>query len=156
MRDKDKTRIKSIEEGRADFAYKCVKQVINLNSFEFKGREIYPNYLKKLSKDDNKSHMKTMKEYRAYTKKIPMLIKVNGLGATLAFMKSKGKTYNIVYDQITEWLKADGKKLIEIENDLVESIISLNSSNYRTVTNEVLAFFKLASQICRRPYRGRC
>ncbi|QIB27284.1 type III-B CRISPR module-associated protein Cmr5 [Caloranaerobacter azorensis] len=69
-----------------------------------------------------------------------MLIKVNGLGATLAFMKSKGNTYDIIYAQIGEWLKADEKNLIEIENELVESVISLDSPDYRMVTNEVLAF----------------
>ncbi len=33
MRGRDKTTIKSIEEGRADFAYKCVKQVINMGGY---------------------------------------------------------------------------------------------------------------------------
>ncbi|WP_250160083.1 type III-B CRISPR module-associated protein Cmr5 [Caloranaerobacter azorensis] len=55
-------------------------------------------------------------------------------------MKSKGNTYDIIYAQIGEWLKADEKNLIEIENELVESVISLDSPDYRMVTNEVLAF----------------
>jgi CRISPR-associated protein Cmr5 len=80
-----------------------------------------------------------------------MLIKTNGLGATFAFVKSKlnndknksGYAYKIIYEQTKEWLQNDNKHLVDLSNskDLVFEIIKLNSTEYRAVTNEVLAFF---------------
>ncbi len=113
----------AIERGRAAFAYKCVDEV--------KG-------------------MPKSKEYKSYAKKLPMMIKTNGLGAALAFCKSKisqekkepGYAYKKLYEHMTEWLKNDDKQLVTISasDDLVERVISLESSEYRAVTVEVLAF----------------
>ncbi len=113
----------AIERGRADYAYKCVDEVKN---------------------------MPKNKEYKAYAKKLPMMIKTNGLGATLAFCKSKssnerdkaGYAYKKLYEHITEWLKNDDKQLIALSanDDLVEKVISSYSQMYRAVTVEVLAF----------------
>ncbi|RKX56013.1 MAG: type III-B CRISPR module-associated protein Cmr5 [Thermotoga sp.] len=120
------TTMKGIEQGRAKFAYKCAK----------KGSEI---------------EKKEYKSYVSYVKKIPMLIKTNGLGVTFAFIKSKssndkskaGYAYHLLYNQTKEWLKKDDKNLIHMNesDDLVEKMISLNSQEYRAVTIEVLAFF---------------
>ena len=119
--DKNTTTITGIEQGRAKFAYDCAHQV--------------------LSKDS-----KFGKEYKSYVKKIPMLIKTNGLGATFAFVLSKakeGNPYQLIYQQTTAWLKVDQKKLIDLPNNpnLVSEIITLDSPQYRAVTVEVLAFF---------------
>jgi CRISPR-associated protein Cmr5 len=117
------TRIKGIEQGRAEYAYKCALQ----------GKE--------MSQDD---------KYKAYVKRIPMLIKTNGLGPTFAFVKSKGEkrmgypknAYDLIYEQTKEWLKKDEKGLLNLNDadDLVEKIISLDSATYRAVTSEVLSF----------------
>jgi len=122
--DNNTNTIKGLEQGRAKSAYECAVE----------GGDI-----------------KKKKEYKSYVKKIPMLIKTNGLGATFAFIKSKSSTdenkpgyaYDLIYKQTKDWLKKDEKKLLDIgdENDLVEQIISLDSPEYRTVTIEVLAFF---------------
>ena len=114
------TTIKGIEQGRANFAYECAKK----------------------GKDLPKS-----KEYKSYVKKIPMLIKTNGLGSTFAFMLSKGGTYTLIGEQILLWLKNDKKNLLTNANeirsfkDLNEKIVGLNSSEYRALTIEVLSFF---------------
>ena len=114
------TTIKGLEQGRAKFAYECA----------LKG-----------SKRDKK------KEYKSYVKKIPMLIKTNGLGATFAFMLSKGGTYEFIGEQVLEWLKNDEKGILANANEinnfekLNEKIVSLNSPEYRALTIEVLAFF---------------
>jgi CRISPR-associated protein Cmr5 len=107
---------KKLENGRALFAYECAE----------KG-----------------SKSSKPKEYKSYVKKIPMLIKTNGLGATYAFIKSKGGTYDIIYNQTSEWLKKDEKNLLNLSNntDLVRAIIDCESDKYRAVTVEVLAFF---------------
>ncbi len=121
---------KTLEQGRARFAYECAE---NASIIE---------------------NNKVSKAYRAYTRNIPMLIKTNGLGATIAFIKSKSKedkdkegyAYELIYNDITQWLKKEPKglladKLNNPNGDLVKEIISLNSAEYRAVTNEVLAFF---------------
>lgn len=111
--------IQGIEQGRADFAYQCA---------EIGSKSSKP------------------KEYKSYVKKTPMMIKTNGLGATLAFAMSKskdGNTWALVYNQVSEWLqRAENQYLINNQSgELSEIIIGLKSRQYRAVTNEVLALF---------------
>lgn len=90
------------------------------------------------------------KEYKQYAKKMPMMIKSNGLGASVAFAFSKSKdkegritAWGLLYNDIDAWLRADHKSLlgsISQEDRLVDVVISLNSSEYRAVTVETLAF----------------
>lgn len=113
---------KSLEQERAQFAYKCVEQVLN-NEYE--------------------------KRYKSYAKKIPMLIKNNGLGATLAFVFSKVEkeiACNLLYRQIGEWLKKRefvnrSSDISSLNNELVAQIISLDLPKYRAATVETLALF---------------
>jgi len=90
---------------------------------------------------------KRQKEYKSYVKKIPMLIKTNGLGATFAYMLSKGGTYEFIGNQVLEWLKNDEKGILANANEinsfkeLTEKIVSLNSPAYRALTIEILSFF---------------
>jgi len=93
------------------------------------------------------------KEYKSYAKNIPMLIKTNGLGATLAFVKAKAgskntseNAYALLYNQINRWLNSEQNQYLfingkESEDDLVEKIIRLDSPKYRAATREVLALF---------------
>ena len=117
----DMTTMRSIEQERAQFAYKCALEG---------------------SKIDKKT------AYKSYVKKIPMLIKTNGLGPTFAFIMSKkreekGKPYELIYEQTKKWLLQDNNPFkINIKNDLVKNIISLDSKTYRLMTNEVLFLFK--------------
>lgn len=84
------------------------------------------------------------KEYKSYARKIPMLIKTNGLGATYAFVKSKGKdgnAYDLLYNQTAKWLEVSKCPFIKVSDDLVRDIIGLNSNAYRSVTNEIISLF---------------
>jgi len=104
--------IKDLEKERSQFAYKCVV-------------------------DANKKE-EIKKDYKPYVKKIPMMILNNGLGATFAFIYSKkknGNAYELIYKQTNDWLKKDNKE------DLVKWIIEQESSEYRAITNEILALF---------------
>lgn len=104
--------VSDLERDRATFAYQCVEEANKNNGLK--------------------------SDYKSYIKKIPMMILNNGLGATFAFIYSKkknGNAYELIYNQTNKWLKKDDKK------DLVEWIINLKSSEYRVVTNEVLALF---------------
>lgn len=126
----NETTIKKLENGRAEFAYKCVEEA----------RKPVPSYKSDLAGD-----------YKSYAKKIPVLIQTNGLGNTLAFIKSKGKAhdkknknnaYDLIYDQLTKWLKTGngGCAVILPENDLLQFVISQPSTVYRQITSETLAF----------------
>lgn len=86
------------------------------------------------------------KEYKSYVKKIPMLIKTNGLGTTFAFVFSKADAkspYKLIYHQTRAWLQHDPKGLIQLSDDseLAQEFVNQNSSEYRTITVEILAFF---------------
>jgi CRISPR-associated protein Cmr5 len=90
-------------------------------------------------------------EYKSYAKSIPMMIKTNGLGASLAFIRSKAKkktgdntAYGQIYSDITEYFKQKHKTyLIDLsKKELVEAVIDLDSPTYRIVTVETLAFMQ--------------
>lgn len=95
----------------------------------------------------NKKEGKFKKEYRSTVLKLPSLILTNGLGQTLAFLKSKGKgnesnAEEKVYQDLQEWLKKS--EVINwgsaAQNELIERIMAINSDKYRLVTTEALAF----------------
>lgn len=118
------SRIRKIEENRASEAFKCISERINCENID---------------KDK-------LKEYKSYIKKLPMLVKVNGLGSALAFVyskKIKKDSYGWLYDDIKGWLTMS-PYLFYINNkfkgELVENIINLDSQDYKAVTKEVLAF----------------
>ncbi|MFN4254819.1 MAG: type III-B CRISPR module-associated protein Cmr5 [Saprospiraceae bacterium] len=116
--------IKKLEEGRAKFAFD-------------KATAAAANQSKK-------------KDYKQYAKKMPMMIKSNGLGASIAFAFSKSKdkegritAWGLLYNDIDGWLRTDKKALlgnIGQNAQLADVIISLNSAEYRAVAVEVLAF----------------
>ena len=107
--------INDLEKKRAEFAFECVEKVI----------EEYYN---------------SSNEYKSYVKKIPTMIQTNGLSATLAFMYSKKKTYEIIYNQIDKWLK---KRELKNDEELIKWIIIdvKSSSKYKFITSEVIALF---------------
>lgn len=115
------TTIKKLEQGRAEFAYSCVERAIS-------DKEVNQN------------------EYLSYSKKLPTMILTSGLGQTLAFVKAKAKnhkTYELLYTQMTEYLKGDTAarvKMPEERSDLGEWIVSCDSQHYRYATQELLAF----------------
>jgi len=110
--------ITKLERGRAEFAY---KKVLEIKDKKFAG------------------------EYRSYVKKLPQMILFNGLGQTLAFIyskKEKGNAYEFIYSHISQYLESECTARIskQRDKDLVEWVISLDSLEYRYVTEEVIAF----------------
>lgn len=91
-------------------------------------------------------------EYAPVVRKVPMMIKTNGLGAALAFMYSKGKVLGTILQHVEAWVQStDNLKthLIMKEaagSNFVERIMNLNSQEYRIVTIEVLAFLMWLSR----------
>ncbi|ACF13408.1 CRISPR-associated protein, Cmr5 family [Chloroherpeton thalassium ATCC 35110] len=111
----------SLERGRAKFAYDCAVDGSKINK---------------------------KKEYKSYVKKLPMLIKVNGLGASISFINSKsekdqnkkGYSYYLLSNHLTEWLTKSGTISLQENQGLADFIISQPSQKYRHITIEVLAF----------------
>jgi len=88
-------------------------------------------------------------EYESWAKKMPMLIKTNGLGAGLAFLKSKAKNGNVydkLYEQSKAWLTHTDCPLrtmlgFHTNCELVEEVVKLESPQYRAATQELITFF---------------
>ena len=104
----------TIEQGRAKFAYDKVKEIADLDTAGLDGRQ---------------------KKYKTSAKKLPVLIKTNGLGQALAYIQTRNKT---LYQQLTSWLRDNG--LIQENDDLVGAVINMPSNKYRRATTETLAF----------------
>lgn len=114
------TKRTGLEQGRAAYAYQCAESG---------------------SKLDKK------KEYKSYVKKMPMLIKTNGLGAAVAFAFAKGSKngsaqkndpWGLLYTQLEDWVRE--KRTLEMEQKtLAEALTASNSTDYRAVTVELLA-----------------
>lgn len=87
-------------------------------------------------------------EYESWAQKLPVLILTNGLGQTLAFLKSKAngegkpaKAQSELFEHLTDWLK-DTRTIPweSTEPDLLERIVNSSSDTYRVATSEALAF----------------
>jgi CRISPR-associated protein Cmr5 len=91
---------------------------------------------------DKKGGTKNQSKYKALARKIPMLIKTNGLGATFAFIKAKGEpSHQLIYGQVNQWLNRYDEQTFNESEELVKVLVSLSSPEYRAVTGEVLALF---------------
>lgn len=117
--------LRGIEQHRAITAYRYVKEAIE----ELGG-----------NKNNNS------RRYKSYAKKIPALIKTNGISATYAFINSKrSKTnpdaYALIYNQTGEWLQECYGDTFFKEKDLLECLINLPSVEHRTITMEILSLF---------------
>jgi len=111
--------LRTLEQIKAEFAFSCVKNAVQLGT-----------------------------NYKSYVKKLPMLIKTNGLGPAFAFMFSKknkeeGKYWNEIGKTIFDWLKECNKidkNNVSNFDEFVEYLSKINSTEYRILTNEVLSF----------------
>lgn len=137
--------INKLENGRAAFAYKCAEE----------GKKIY-----KPKSDENKIDGVYYKDdnYKSYVKRIPMLIKTNGLGATLAFIVSKGvkakkkgkipgekenpkNGYDLIYYQLSNWFKQKENPINFKVKEFAKDVCEMDSQKYRAITKETLSFF---------------
>lgn len=109
MRDKETTTRNTLEQGRAQHAFEKAKGVSDKDKFA------------------------------SYAKKMPMMIKTNGLGASMAFAFSK-KDWTDVYNTIEDWLQKKEYISEGSRGKLIDDIVKMDSTRYRIVTNEVLAY----------------
>ena len=117
------TKRAGLEQGRAAYAWRCVEA----------GNQLTKS-----------------KEYKSYVKKMPMLIKTNGLGAAVAFALAKGSgkdgkadikhPWGLIYHQMEVWLKEAPCKPEELgQKTLAYALTEVESASYRAVTVESLA-----------------
>lgn len=120
--------IRSIEQGRAKFAYDQVKDIADLDPDQ-----------DGLDPQAAESIKDLQKKYKSGAKKLPVLIKTNGLGQALAFIKGRDVGNEKLYDMIGRWLTF--KQLIALDDntELVQVVISEPSNEYRRLTIETLA-----------------
>ncbi len=79
------------------------------------------------------------KEYKNHAKSLPMMIRTNGLGATLAFLESKDDPhFSRLYQDITGYLKGIQAGLKD--GEFSAKITECDSVEIRFFTKEVLAF----------------
>ena len=85
-----------------------------------------------------------VEKYSEQVNTIPMLIKNSGLGAALMYMRTQKTRGALVaiYEDISDWLRHDEKRLIELEDgeELAEKVINVELWQYRDITKEVLAY----------------
>jgi CRISPR-associated protein Cmr5 len=82
-------------------------------------------------------------KYSEQVNSLPMLIKHNGLGAALMYMRTKhADVLRKIYDDISDWLRQDEKQLLLLKNneELAEIIIDIPQCQYKDITKEVLAY----------------
>ncbi|AEE53919.1 type III-B CRISPR module-associated protein Cmr5 [Haliscomenobacter hydrossis] len=84
------------------------------------------------------------KEYVAFVNELPMLIKTNGLGATIAFATYKNDASKMVYRQLENWLKQEVNQYLlpDLQSDkrLIAALTDCSSSAYKAVTVELFAY----------------
>lgn len=77
-------------------------------------------------------------KYGTQARKLPALIQINGLGQTLAFLKSKpdNKAMYKVYDHLSAWVM----RRMGNGDDLLQAVTGWTSEEYRRATAEALAY----------------
>jgi len=124
--------IKSSERSRALHAYKAAKRVEDGKYLTLEG----------LPETAVKKFKFSKKEFQSYAKKLPMMIKTNGLAAALAFFNTKkdSNPHREIYLNIKIWLKDELKLVPEETPDLFPFILERKSDEYRALTVEVLSY----------------
>ena len=96
------------------------------------------------------------KDYKNHVKSLPMMIRANGLGATLAYLKSKEKDdqskekddqskekddhFKKVYEHLKGYLKEKNVKLKVDDNNIADAILNCTSVETRELTKDALTF----------------
>lgn len=87
-----------------------------------------------------RAHLSKMKkeEFAGYTRGLPAMILMNGLGQAAAFYRSKGETHGDLYELISEWLRRPGQPYHD-KKDLLDGITQGDMHAYRIAQAEALA-----------------
>lgn len=78
--------------------------------------------------------------YKTRAKNLPAMIQINGLGSTMAFLRSKPKkqAYKRIYEHIAAWVTAPEQ--LNFSGDLMQLIRDEDVSLYRRATAEAIEY----------------
>lgn len=84
------------------------------------------------------------KKYGSLARRVPMLVLTNGLGQTLAFLRSKGKNdasdeHNVLFNHLSTWTISQVAPKAGKQN-LLDWVLNSESTAYRRATAEALAY----------------
>jgi CRISPR-associated protein Cmr5 len=93
-------------------------------------------------KSDEGAIKKFRAAYGRQAKRIPAQIQTNGLGQTLAFLRSKGKgrpdsEHQSLYNDLSSWVVV---QMGWSNSDLLKKVLENDSATYRRATAEALAY----------------
>lgn len=75
------------------------------------------------------------KEFRSLARTFPSMLQVNGLGASIAFLQSKGGgAHKFMYNLLNQWTSDK----FGTTGDLLGRIVEMDSKTYRLYTNEIV------------------
>lgn len=123
------------------------KRRIERDSTDHESHEKLKNFEEQLQNLQNPKRGKEWQNsYAGHVKKFPMLVLNNGLGATLAFLRAKGKNFpsveeEVLYRQISRWVTAQiwgGEGNTNLLAKLIDR--TSGSDTYRRATVEAFAF----------------
>ncbi len=95
------------------------------------------------------------KNYQGYAQKLPAMVMTNGLAATLAYMREKGSEWEVLYTHLAGWFRRAG--MLHNGRDLLETVVSLSSAEYRHWSREALAvaeWFKRLAKVILKTDKG--
>ncbi len=84
------------------------------------------------------------KKYGSLARRVPMLILTNGLGPTLAFLRSKGKNdphdeHTVLAGHLSTWVLSQIASGTQNQT-LLDWVLNHDSNDYRRATTEALAY----------------
>jgi len=122
---------KTLEQKRAALAWKKIEEVREKENFQEK--------------------------YCSAVLKAPAMIMTNGLGPTLAFLRSrKEEAEDILYEHISAWLKSPDAPIswTSTKDDIMERIVEEDSIVYRQATQEALMFVTWLKRFAQARLKG--
>lgn len=91
--------------------------------------------------DDINEVTSNQEEYGSLARGLPMMLQTNGLGQTMAFLKSKGvnsQAHRKMYGHLSRWLNVVVRN--EEGGDFLDWVVKENSTCYRRAANEAIEF----------------
>jgi CRISPR-associated protein Cmr5 len=88
-------------------------------------------YISGLDKNDS--------DTRTLARSLPTMIQNNGICATVAFLKAKGKAHhNKLYENLENWIEK--QELLVDNKGLLSTLVNASREEYRMISKEMLAY----------------
>jgi len=102
-----------------------------------------------MGKEKDQGKSRELEEFRQWLKKVPAMVKTNGLAETMAFLYAKNGVQRKIYELIGRWATQESVYASyfapEVPGDQwLGGLLRLSSSVYRMVTVDVLAYVEWA------------